>query len=43
MGWSKKNFVRKGQRVRVLIVAERKNIHLEFALKVIPDVKFIKT
>lgn len=42
MGWTQEELCKDGQKVTGLIVAERKDIHLEFALKVIPSVKFIK-
>lgn len=42
MGWTKEELCKDGQKVRGLIVAERKDIQLEFALKVIPDVRFMK-
>lgn len=42
MGWVKEELCKDGQEVRGIIVAERKDIHLEFALKVIPNVKFMK-
>lgn len=42
MGWTKEELCKDGQKVKGLIVAERKDIQLEFALKVIPDVKFMK-
>lgn len=42
MGWTEEELCKDGQRVRGLIVAERKDTQLEFALRVIPDVKFIK-
>jgi len=42
MGWTKEELCKGGQKVRGLIVAERKDTQLDFALKVIPDVKFMK-
>lgn len=42
MGWTKEELCKDGQKVKGLIVAERKDIQLEFALKVILDVKFMK-
>lgn len=42
MGWTKEELCKDGQKVKGLIVAERKDIQLEFALKVIPTVKFMK-
>jgi len=42
MGWTKEELCKDGQKVKGIIVAERKDIHLEFALKVIPNVKFMK-
>jgi hypothetical protein len=42
MGWTQEELCKDGQKVRGLIVAERKDIQLEFALKVIPSVKFMK-
>jgi len=42
MGWTKEELCKDGQNVKGIIVAERKDIQLEFALKVIPDVKFMK-
>ncbi len=42
MGWTREELCKDGQKVRGIIVAERKDIHLEFALKVIPNVKFLK-
>jgi hypothetical protein len=42
MGWAKEEYCKEGQNVSGIIVAERKDIQLEFALKVIPDVKFMK-
>ena len=42
MGWTKEELCKKGQSVRGLIVAESKDINLDFALKVVPDVKFLK-
>lgn len=42
MGWTKEELCKNGQSVRGLIIAESKDINLEFALKVVPDVKFLK-
>lgn len=42
MGWTQEELCKDGQKVTGLIVAERKDIQLEFALKVIPSVKFMK-
>jgi hypothetical protein len=42
MGWTKEELCKNGQSVRGLIVAESKDINLEFALKVVPGVKFLK-
>lgn len=42
MGWTMEELCKDGQKVKGLIVAERKDIQLEFALKVIPGVKFMK-
>lgn len=42
MGWTKEELCKDGQIVKGLIVAERKDIQLDFALKVISDVKFMK-
>jgi hypothetical protein len=42
MGWTQEELCKDGQKVSGLIVAERKDIQLEFALKVIPNVKFMK-
>jgi hypothetical protein len=42
MGWIQEELCKDGQMVSGLIVAERKDIQLEFALKVIPIVKFMK-
>ena len=42
MGWTQEELCKEGQKVKGLIVAERKDIQLEFALKVIPNVKFLK-
>jgi len=42
MGWTKEELCKDGQKVRGLVVAERKDIQLDFALKMIPDVKFMK-
>jgi hypothetical protein len=40
--WTKEELCKDGQKVKGLIVAERKDIQLEFTLKVISDVKFLK-
>lgn len=42
MGWTKEELCKDGQKVRGLIVAERKDTKLEFALKIIPVVKFMR-
>ncbi|HRQ28812.1 MAG TPA: endonuclease NucS [Saprospiraceae bacterium] len=42
MGWTQEELCKEGQKVKGLVVAERKDNYLEFALKVIPNVKFIK-
>lgn len=42
MGWTKEELCKQGQLVRGLIVAESKDINLDFALKIVPDVKFLK-
>lgn len=42
MGWTQEELCKDGQKVSGLIVAERKDIRLEFALKIIPTVKFMK-
>jgi Endonuclease NucS len=42
MGWTKEELCKNGQSVRGLIVAESKDVNLEFALRVVPDVKFYK-
>jgi RecB family endonuclease NucS len=42
MGWTKEELCKDGQKVKGLIVAERKDTQLEFALKVISSVKFMK-
>ncbi len=42
MGWTQEELCTDGQKVTGLIVAERKDIQLEFALKVIPSVRFMK-
>jgi hypothetical protein len=42
MGWTKEELCKDGQKVKGLIVAERKDIQLDFALKIIRDVKFMK-
>lgn len=42
MGWTQEELCKDGQKVSGIIVAERKDIQLEFALKVIPNVKFMK-
>lgn len=42
MGWTQEELCKDGQKVSGLIVAERKDIQLEFALKVITNVRFMK-
>jgi len=42
MGWVKDELCKSGQKVYGIIVAEQKDIYLDFALKVIPNVKFVK-
>ncbi len=42
MGWTMEELCKDGQKVSGIIVAERKDIRLEFALKVIPNVTFMK-
>ncbi len=42
MGWIQEELCKDGQHVSGLIVAEKKDIQLEFALKVMPAVKFMK-
>lgn len=42
MGRTKEELCKDGQKVKGLIVAERKDIQFEFALKVISNVKFLK-
>jgi len=42
MGWTKEELCKDGQSVSGIIVAERKDIQLEFAMKIIPSVKFLK-
>ncbi len=42
MGWTKEELCKDGQTVSGIIVAERKDTQLEFAMKVIPSVKFLK-
>lgn len=42
MGWTKIELCTSGQTVRGLIVAEHKDIKLDFALKIVPDVRFLK-
>lgn len=42
MGWTKEELRKDGQKVKGLIIAERKNIQLDFAVKAMPDVKFMK-
>ena len=42
MGWIQEELCKNGQKVSGIIVAERKDIQLEFALKVIPNIKFMK-
>lgn len=42
MGWTKEELCKDGQTVSGIIVAERKDIYLEFAMKIIPTVNFLK-
>lgn len=42
MGWTQEELCKEGQKVSGLILAERNDTQLEFALKVIPSVKFMK-
>lgn len=42
MGWTQEELCKEGQKVSGIIVAERKDMQLKFALKVIPNVKFMK-
>lgn len=42
MGWTKEELCKDGQKVTGIIVAERKDIQLEMAMKMIPNVKFMK-
>ncbi len=42
MGWTQEELCKDRQKVSGIIVAERKDIQLEFALKVIPTVKFMR-
>lgn len=42
MGWTKEELCEAGQTVSGLIVAERKDLQLDFALKVMPNVRFMK-
>lgn len=42
MGWTKEELCKDKQTVSGIIVAERKDTHLDFALKVTPNVKFMK-
>lgn len=42
MGWVKEELCKDGQKVDGIIIGERKDLQLEFALKVVPNVKFIK-
>lgn len=42
MGWAKEELCKDGQKVKGIIVAERKDIQLDFALKAISNVKFMK-
>jgi hypothetical protein len=42
MGWIQEELSKDGQKVSGIIVAERKDMQLDFALKVIPNVKFMK-
>jgi len=42
MGWTQEELCKDGQKVSGIIVAERKDTNLEFAIKVIPTVKFMR-
>lgn len=42
MGWTQEELCKEGQKVSGIIVAEGKDKQLDFALKVIPNVKFMK-
>lgn len=42
MGWTKEELCKDGQRVKGIIIAERKDKLLDFALKAIPEVSFVK-
>jgi hypothetical protein len=42
MGWTQEELCKEGQKVSDIIVAEKKDIRLDFALKVIPNVEFKK-
>ncbi len=42
MGWTKEELCKDKQKVRGIIVAESKDLKLDFALKVIPEVRFMK-
>jgi len=42
MGWTQEELCKEGQKVSGIIVAEKKDIRLDFALKVIPNVEFKK-
>ena len=42
MGWTKEELCKSGQTVKGLIVAESKDRNLEFALKIVPEIKFMK-
>jgi len=42
MGWTKEELCKGDQKVTGIIVAERKDIQLEMAMKMIPNVKFMK-
>lgn len=42
MGWTQEELCKDGQKVSGIIVAERKDTQLDFALKIMPIVKFMK-
>ena len=42
MGWTQEELCKEGQKVSGIIVSEKKDIRLDFALKVIPNVEFKK-
>jgi len=42
MGWTKEELCKDGQKVKGFIIAEHKDKYLDFALKIIPDVTFMK-